>query len=94
MVEVKESTYKEILLTQLHFILGIWSALKVFTDLYCLFKTFIVDVTFGKILKIWNEKSHHSKVGEIMSPYSYTSRAKSFISANVQEPFERCRANS
>ena len=37
MVAVKEFTYKEILLTQLHFILGIWSALKVFTDLYCLF---------------------------------------------------------
>ena len=34
MVEVKESTYKET--TQLHFILGIWSALKVFSDLYCL----------------------------------------------------------
>ena len=37
MVEVQESTYKETLLTHLHFILGIWSALKVFTDLYCLF---------------------------------------------------------
>ena len=36
MVEVKESTYKEIL-TQLHFILRIWNALKAFTDLYCLF---------------------------------------------------------
>ena len=37
MVEVKESTYEEALLRQLHFILGIWSLLKVFTDLYCLF---------------------------------------------------------
>ena len=37
MVEVKESTYEETLLRQLHFILGIWSALKVFTDLYCIF---------------------------------------------------------
>ena len=36
MVEVKESSYKETL-TQLHFILEIWSALEVFTDLYCLF---------------------------------------------------------
>ena len=37
MVEVKEYTYEEALLKQLHFILGIWSPLKVFTDLYCLF---------------------------------------------------------
>ena len=37
MVEVKESTYEEALLRELHFILGIWSPLKVFTDLYCLF---------------------------------------------------------
>ena len=37
MVEVQESTYKETLLMHLHFILGIWSVLKVFTDLYCLF---------------------------------------------------------
>ena len=36
MVEEKESGYKEKLLTRLHFILGIWSALKVFTDLHCL----------------------------------------------------------
>ena len=34
MVKVKEYTYKETLLTQLHFILGIWNTLKVFTDLY------------------------------------------------------------
>ena len=47
MVEVKESTYKEILSTQLHFILGIWSALKVFTVFFILsFSTFIVDLTF------------------------------------------------
>ena len=32
MVELKESTYDEALLTQLHFILGIWSPLRVFTD--------------------------------------------------------------
>ena len=37
MAEEKEATYKETLLTQLHFILGICSALKVFTDLYYLF---------------------------------------------------------
>ena len=37
MVEVKESTYEETLLRQLHFILGIWSALKVLTGLYCPF---------------------------------------------------------
>ena len=37
MVEVKESMYEEALLRQLHFILGIWSLLKVFTDLYYLF---------------------------------------------------------
>ena len=36
MVEVKESTYEEALLRQLHLIFGIWSPLKVFTDL-CLF---------------------------------------------------------
>ena len=36
MVEVKEPTYEEALLRQLHLILGIWSLLKVFTDLYCL----------------------------------------------------------
>ena len=36
MVEVTEPTYEEALLWQLHFILGIWSPLKVFTDLYCL----------------------------------------------------------
>ena len=35
MVEVKEYN-EEALLKQLHFILGIWSPLKIFTDLYCL----------------------------------------------------------
>ena len=37
MVEVKESTYEEVLLMQIHLILGIWILLKVFTGLYCLF---------------------------------------------------------
>ena len=37
MVEVKESSYEETLLKELHFVLGIWSPLKVFTDLNCLF---------------------------------------------------------
>ena len=37
MVEVKESTYEEALLRQLHFISGIWSPLKGFIDLYCFF---------------------------------------------------------
>ena len=37
MAEVKEYTYEETLLKQLHFILGIWSPLKVFTGFYCLF---------------------------------------------------------
>ena len=37
MVEVKESTYEEAFLRQLHLILGIWSPFKVFTDLYGLF---------------------------------------------------------
>ena len=36
MVEVKEYTYEEALLKQLYFILGIWTSLKIFTDLYCL----------------------------------------------------------
>ena len=33
-VEVKEYTYEEVLLKQLHFILVIWTPLKIFTDLY------------------------------------------------------------
>ena len=37
MVEVKKSINEEALFKQLHFILGIWSPLKAFTDLYCLF---------------------------------------------------------
>ena len=37
MIEVKKSIYAEALFKQLHFILGIWSPLKAFTDLYCLF---------------------------------------------------------
>ena len=37
MVEVKESTDEEILLRQLHFISGIWSPIKVYADLCCLF---------------------------------------------------------
>ena len=36
MVEGKEYTYEEALLMQLHFVLGIWTPLKTFTDLYCL----------------------------------------------------------
>ena len=40
MAEVKEFTYGEALLRQLHFILEIWSPLKVFTDLYCLFNIY------------------------------------------------------
>ena len=39
MVEVKESTYEEALLRQLHFISEIWSPFKVFTGLP--FVTFI-----------------------------------------------------
>ena len=34
MVEAKESTYEKALLRQLHFILGIWGLLRVFTDLH------------------------------------------------------------
>ena len=34
MAEVKEYTYEEALLKQLHFISGIWTPLKIFTDLY------------------------------------------------------------
>ena len=56
-LEVKEFSNEEALLRQLRFILGIWSPLKVFTDLYCLFLTFTVDVTFGKILNVWDGKS-------------------------------------
>ena len=44
MVEVKESIYLEALLSQLNFILRIWSSIKVFTDLYCLLLTFMVDL--------------------------------------------------
>ena len=40
MVEVKKSIYEEALFKQLHLILGIWSPLKAFTDLYCLFYFF------------------------------------------------------
>ena len=40
MVGVKESTYEGKLFRQLHFILGIWIALKVFTDLYCIFNIY------------------------------------------------------
>ena len=36
MVEVKRSIYEEALSKQLPFVLGIWSPLKAFTDLYCL----------------------------------------------------------
>ena len=37
MVEVTESTYEEILFSQLHFILRIWSPIKVFTDIYIIY---------------------------------------------------------
>ena len=37
MVDVKECTYEEALLRQLHIILEIWGPLKVFTNLYCKF---------------------------------------------------------
>ena len=59
MAEVKECTYYEALLRQLHFILGIWCLLEVFTDLYCPFNVylFIVDLTFGKILNMGPEES-------------------------------------
>ena len=40
MVEVKESTHEEALLRQLHFILGIWSLLKVFKDLFVFFSIY------------------------------------------------------
>ena len=49
MVEVKKSRNEDALFKQLHFILGIWSPVKAFTDLYC-FLAFTVDLTFGKIL--------------------------------------------
>ena len=48
--------------------------------------------SFGKILNIWDRKSHHSKVGELKYPHSYSSCAKGFISGNEQETFKRCRA--
>ena len=56
MVEVKESTYDEALLRQLHLI---WSLLKVFTDsqIHIVFLTFIVDLTFGKMLNTGLEES-------------------------------------
>ena len=37
MVEVIKPIYEEALFKQLRFILGIWSPLEAFTDLYCLF---------------------------------------------------------
>ena len=58
MVEVKKSINEEALLKQLHFHLGIWSPLKTFTNLYCLFLTFTVDLAFSKILDVWEGKSH------------------------------------
>ena len=89
MVEVKESTYKETISTQLHFILGIWSALKVFTDFYSIlsFLTFMGDLTFVKILNVgirrrWEESVIY--LGEFRYPYSYSSHTKGFISANMQ----------
>ena len=44
MVEVKESIYLEALLSLLSFTLRIRSSIKVFTDLYCLLLTFMVDL--------------------------------------------------
>ena len=38
-----------------YFIFEIWSPLKVFTDLCCLFLIFMVDLTFCKILNIREE---------------------------------------
>ena len=65
-----DSARRNVLLIQLHgFILS--------------FLTFIVDLTFRKILNIWDGKIR-SKVGEFRYPYSYSSRAKGFISVNVQ----------
>ena len=57
MVEVKKSRNEDALFKQLHFILGIWSPVKAFTDLYC-FLAFTVDLTFGKTLNMWEGKSH------------------------------------
>ena len=54
MVEVRKSIYGEALFKQLHFILGIWSPLKA-SQIYIVFT---VDLTFGKILNIWEGKSH------------------------------------
>ena len=72
-----DSARRNVLLIQLHgFILS--------------FLTFIVDLTFRKILNIWDGKIR-SKIGEFRYPYSYSSRAKGFISANVQGS-KRCRA--
>ena len=44
MVEVKKSIYEEALFKQLYSILGIWSPFKAFTDLYCPFLTYTVDL--------------------------------------------------
>ena len=56
MAEVRKSIYGEALFKQLHFILGIWSPLKAFIDIYYPFLTFTADLTFGKILNIWKGK--------------------------------------
>ena len=39
------------------------------------FLTFTVDLAFGKILKLWDGKSHK----KVNYPYSYNSCAKGFI---------------
>ena len=86
MVELKEFTYQETLLRQLHFILGIWSPLKVFTDLtLTVFFNIYDGSNFGTILNIWDGKSCSKvKVGEFRYTSSYSSRAKGFISADFQ----------
>ena len=82
MVEVQESTYKETLLTHLHFILGIWSqSLRRFI-LSFLILSFMGDLTFVKILNVYlgDGKSQ----GEFRYIYGCSSHAKGFISANMQ----------
>ena len=62
MVEVKEYSYVEALLKQLHFFRNLDPTQNLHRFLFSLL-TFIVDLTFGNILNIWDGKS--VVVGEI-----------------------------
>ena len=57
MVELREPTYEESLLRQLYFFRNLESTQSVHRFIFP-FSTFVVYLTFGKILNIWEGKSH------------------------------------